>query len=89
MTVQLFEMHLPVILVLNMMDTAAAAKIKIDVLALAHIFNVPVIPMVASKIKGVEELKSRLSGPICGLMKILSFRMLRTLKALSANCCLM
>ncbi len=60
MTVQLFEMHLPVILVLNMMDTAAAAKIKIDVLALAQIFNVPVIPMVASRIKGVEELKRQI-----------------------------
>lgn len=60
MTVQLFEMHLPVILVLNMMDTAAAAKIKIDVLALAHIFNVPVIPMVASKVRGVEELKKQI-----------------------------
>ena len=60
MTVQLFEMHLPVILVLNMMDTAAASKIKIDVLALAHVFNVPVIPMVASKTKGIEELKKQI-----------------------------
>lgn len=60
MTVQLFEMRLPVILVLNMMDTAAAAKIKIDVLALAHIFNVPVIPMVASKVKGIQELKKQI-----------------------------
>ena len=60
MTVQLFEMHLPVILVLNMMDTAAAAKIKIDVLALAHVFNVPVIPMVASKVKGIQELKRQI-----------------------------
>ncbi len=60
MTVQLFEMHLPVILVLNMMDAAAAAKIKIDVLALAHIFKAPVIPMVASKVKGVEQLKRQI-----------------------------
>ena len=60
MTVQLFEMRLPVILVLNMMDAAAAAKIKIDVSALAHAFNAPVVPMVASKVKGVSELKRRI-----------------------------
>lgn len=60
MTVQLFEMRLPVILVLNMMDAAAAAKMKIDVLALSHAFNAPVVPMVASKVKGVSELKRRI-----------------------------
>lgn len=60
MTVQLFEMRLPVILVLNMMDAAAAAKMKIDVLALAHAFNAPVVPMVASKVKGVSELKRQI-----------------------------
>ena len=60
MTVQLFEMHLPVILVLNMMDTAQALKIKVDVNALARLFNVPVIPMVASKVKGVAELKQQI-----------------------------
>lgn len=60
MTVQLFEMRLPVILVLNMMDAAAAAKMKIDVLALAHAFNAPVVPMVASKVKGVAELKRQI-----------------------------
>ena len=60
MTVQLFEMHLPVLLVLNMMDTAAAMKVKVDVLALAHLFNVPVVPMVASKTKGIAELKKQI-----------------------------
>lgn len=64
MTVQLFEMHLPVILVLNMMDTAQAAKIKIDVEALGRLFNVPVIPMIASKTKGVKELKNRILQPV-------------------------
>lgn len=60
MTVQLFEMRLPVLLVLNMMDTAAAMKVKVDALALAHLFNVPVVPMIASKTKGVAELKKQI-----------------------------
>lgn len=60
MTVQLFEMHLPVVLVLNMMDTAAALKIKIDIEALARLFKVPVVPMIASKTKGVTELKNQI-----------------------------
>ncbi|MBO4520426.1 MAG: Fe(2+) transporter permease subunit FeoB [Alphaproteobacteria bacterium] len=64
MTVQLFEMHLPVILVLNMMDTARAAKIKIDVEALARLFNVPVIPMIASKTEGIKELKEQILQPV-------------------------
>ena len=69
MTVQLFEMHLPVILVLNMMDTARAAKIKIDVEALARLFNVPVVPMVASKTKGVKELKAQILQPVPSVNK--------------------
>lgn len=60
MTVQLFEMRLPIILVLNMMDAAEAAKIKIDVKALSALFNVPVIPMVASRAKGVADLKNQI-----------------------------
>lgn len=60
MTVQLFEMRVPVILVLNMMDTAAAAKIKVDVELLGRLFDAPVVPMVASRTKGVEELKNRI-----------------------------
>ena len=61
MTVQLFEMKLPVILVLNMMDAAAAAHVKVDVLALAHAFQAPVIPMVASRARGVNELKRQIA----------------------------
>ena len=57
MTVQLFEMRVPVILVLNMMDAAAALKIRIDAAKLSELFKVPVVPMVAAKSKGVAELK--------------------------------
>ena len=60
MTVQLLEMKIPVIIVLNMMDAAAERKMKIDVLGLAQLFNVPVIPMVASRSRGIEELKSQI-----------------------------
>lgn len=59
-TLQLMEMQLPVILVLNMMDAAADNKMKIDVLGLAQSLNVPVIPMVASRAKGIQELKDQI-----------------------------
>lgn len=60
MTLQLAEMHIPVIVVLNMMDAAADNKMKIDVLGLAQALNVPVIPMIASRSKGMEELKDQI-----------------------------
>lgn len=60
MTVQLLEMRIPVILVLNMMDAAAEKKMKVDVLGLAQIFDVPVVPMVASRARGIKELQAEI-----------------------------
>ena len=62
MTVQLFEMKLPVILVLNMMDAAEKAHIKVDALALAQAFGVPVVPMVAARSRGLAELKTQIAS---------------------------
>lgn len=62
MTVQLFEMKLPVLLVLNMMDAARDAHVKVDALALAQVFGVPVVPMVASRSRGVAELKKQIAS---------------------------
>jgi ferrous iron transport protein B len=56
LSVQLMEMEAPVILALNMMDEAEARKYKIDIDRLSREIGLPVVPMVASKNKGVNEL---------------------------------
>lgn len=56
-TTQLLELGIPVVVALNMTDIAASRGIRIDVHALAHELGVPVIPVVATRAVGVEELQ--------------------------------
>jgi ferrous iron transport protein B len=58
---QIMELGLPVIAALNMVDVAEAMEIRIDVETLSRRLGVPVIPMVASKGKGLIELRQALS----------------------------
>lgn len=53
---QLAEMGVPMVLALNMMDEAEARGIKVDPDQLAAQLQVPVIPTVATRNKGVREL---------------------------------
>lgn len=53
---QMLEMGKPVVVALNMMDLAKEAGVHIDVTRLAQRLGVPVIPVVATKGLGVEEL---------------------------------
>jgi len=57
LSLQLFDLRIPMILVLNQMDMAEEAGICIDLDALAQILGVPVIAMVASKGKGLQKLQ--------------------------------
>lgn len=54
---QIMDLGLPVILALNMMDLTAKCGIEIDVHELSKQLRIPVVPMVASKGKGVQELR--------------------------------
>ena len=56
LTTQLLEMNVPVVVVLNMMDVARQRGIRIDVEHLEEHLGCPVVPVVASKKKGVNEL---------------------------------
>ncbi|RLE53302.1 MAG: ferrous iron transport protein B, partial [Candidatus Methanomethylicota archaeon] len=56
LTLQILELTNNVVIALNMMDLATKKGIKIDVKKLSEILGVPVIPMVAIKGTGVEEL---------------------------------
>ena len=57
LTSQLLEMRIPLIIALNMMDMAAERKLEIDVQGLAARLGCPVVPIIAAKDKGVDELR--------------------------------
>ncbi len=65
LTTQLLEMDVPVVVALNMMDMAKQRGIRLEIDHLAKHLGCPVIPVVASKKKGVEELKHA----ICAISK--------------------
>lgn len=56
LTTQLIEMQVPMIVVLNMLDMAAAHQMEVDPRKLAEALGCPVIGIVASKEKGLKEL---------------------------------
>ncbi|WP_411679326.1 ferrous iron transport protein B [Clostridium thailandense] len=62
LTTQLKEFNKPIILVLNMIDVAEAKGVKIDYSILSKELNVIVLPIIASKSKGIDELKKMLIG---------------------------
>jgi ferrous iron transport protein B len=58
---QMLELHIPVIVALNMVDVAEKSGIIIDLMALREKLGVPVIPMVATKGVGFIELRQAVS----------------------------
>lgn len=56
LSTQLIELDIPVVIALNMMDAVEARGDKIDVDMLSKQLKVPVIPIAASKGRGVSEL---------------------------------
>ncbi len=56
-TTQTLELGQPVVVALNMIDLAEKSGITIDVDVLASELGIPVIPVVATKSKGLDELK--------------------------------
>jgi small GTP-binding protein len=56
LAVQILEMGTPLIIALNMMDMAESRGYRIDVDALAQEIGAPVVPMVANRNRGTNEL---------------------------------
>ena len=56
LAVQIMEMGAPLIIALNMMDEAESRRYKIDIEAISQEMGVSVIPMVANRNKGTDEL---------------------------------
>ena len=61
LTVQLLEMKVPVVVALNMMDMAEQRKIKIDIKKLGEFLDCQVVPIVANKNKGINQLKDSIN----------------------------
>ena len=56
LTTQLIELGKPVILAMNMMDEIEKKNIKIDIEKMAELLGIAIVPMIALKGKGFEEL---------------------------------
>jgi small GTP-binding protein len=56
LAIQLLEMEANLVIALNMMDVAESRGYKIDVEELSRLLGTPVIPMVASRGQGTQEL---------------------------------
>ena len=61
---QIIDLDVPVVVVLNMMDEVEKRGQVIDTGVLSEILGVPVVPMVATRGRGLNELKTVLQGPI-------------------------
>lgn len=58
LTMQILETGAKVVLALNMMDEAEKKDIKINIAKLSQALDIPVIPTIATKRKGIKELVS-------------------------------
>lgn len=61
-TLQLIEAGLPVILVLNIMDEAQKAGVKIDFSLLEKLLGIPVVGTISTTKKGMDILEQRIKG---------------------------
>lgn len=64
LTAQLLEMHLPVVVALNMMDVAKDRQMRIDAERLAQRLGCPVVPIIASRKRGIEALKDAIAAAV-------------------------
>ncbi|GAA3972299.1 ferrous iron transport protein B [Mucilaginibacter dorajii] len=58
---QIADLKIPVVVALNMIDVSEKAGITIDVNLFAQKLGVPVVPISARKIKGIDELKNTIA----------------------------
>ncbi len=58
---QVADLKIPIVIALNMIDMAKKAEIEIDIDSLAQKLGVPVVPVSARKLEGIDELKQTIS----------------------------
>ena len=62
LTAQLVEMRVPVLLAVNMLDMAEQAGITVDTARLGAALGCAVVPLIAARGKGVDELKRKVNA---------------------------
>lgn len=60
LTLQLLELHIPMVLALNMMDEVRANGGTVDVKLMSDMLGIPVVPISAAKGEGVSELADKI-----------------------------
>jgi len=70
LTVQLLEMKANLVIALNMMDVAESRGYQIDIKGLSRLLGTPVVPMVAAKNQGIEELLENVVGVATGHIRV-------------------
>lgn len=61
---QIIDLGFPTIIVLNMMDEVESSGTVIDIRLLSEVFGAPIVPMVATRKKGLQELINLVKGPL-------------------------
>ena len=64
LAVQMLEIGAPLILALNMMDSAVEKGITIDVERLSSLLGIPVVPTVARRKEGIDDLKEAIAAEL-------------------------
>ncbi len=72
---QFLEMGVKLVVALNMMDMAKSRGYQIDVKELSRLMGVPVVPLVASKNQGTDELLKTIVGVVEGKVGIEGLRL--------------
>lgn len=54
---QIYDLNIPMILVVNMVDVLERDQIELDLVALGHFFDCPIVPISAKKKRGIEVLQ--------------------------------
>ena len=70
LALQFLEMDVKLVIALNMMDIALSRKYQIDVKELSRLLGVPVVPLVASRNQGTNELLETIVGVVKGSIQI-------------------
>lgn len=60
LTTQLIDMNIKVVIALNMFDELEAKGAKLDFIGLGKLIGIPIVPTIASRGQGVDELFSRI-----------------------------
>ena len=75
LAIQILEMGAPLIIALNMMDMAESRRYKIDVDVLAREIGVPVVPMVATRNQGTQQLLQTIVAVVEGNIGVAGLRL--------------